>query len=67
VIAGYGHANDQYLERLLNLYRSMPYEIDPVVICNIPKELDRDVEVTVGLPSKNPFARSNMAPYVNLR
>ncbi len=55
-IANYGTKNDGYLSRVLAEYRSMPYDIDLVVTSNIPKDLDKDVEVLVGLPSKNPHS-----------
>lgn len=55
VIASHGRNNDQYLHRLIAEYRTMPYEIDIVVTSNIPKDLDKSIEVVVGLPSKNPW------------
>ncbi len=55
-IANYGYRNDGYLSRVLSEYRSMPYEIDVVVTTNVGKELGRDVELVVGLPSKNPHS-----------
>ena len=56
VIANYGSRNDQYIERVLAEYRSMPYQVHIVVLSNIPKDLGPDVEVKVGLPSKNPYS-----------
>ena len=32
----------------------MPYDVDIVVLSNIPKELGSDIEVIVGLPTKDP-------------
>lgn len=55
-IANYGYKNDGYLSRVLSEYRGMPYEIDVVVTTNVSKELGRDVELVVGLPSKNPHS-----------
>lgn len=55
-IANYGYKNDGYLSRVLSEYRSMPYEIDVVVTTNVSKELGGDVELVVGLPSKNPHS-----------
>ena len=55
VIASHGSNNDRYLHQLIEEYRGMPYDIDIVVTSNIPKELGKDVEVVVGLPSKNPW------------
>jgi 2-polyprenyl-3-methyl-5-hydroxy-6-metoxy-1,4-benzoquinol methylase len=34
----------------------MPYDIDIVVLSDIPKELGSDIEVIVGLPNKNPWS-----------
>jgi len=34
----------------------MDYQTDIVVLSDIPKELDGDIEVVVGLPSKNPWS-----------
>jgi len=54
-IACYGHNNDEYLLRLIQEYRAMPYEVDIVVVSNIPRDLDKNIEVLVGLPAKNPW------------
>lgn len=54
-LANYGTANDKYLRELIDEYRSMPYSIDIVVHSNVPKDLGQDIEVIVGLPSKDPF------------
>jgi SAM-dependent methyltransferase len=55
-VANFGTKNDGYLARVLAEYRSMPYQIDLVVTSNLPKDLGKDVEVIVGLPSKNPHS-----------
>ena len=55
-IASYGTNNDQYLQQLIDEYSSMPYLVDIVVVSNIPKALGKEVEVVVGLPSKNPWS-----------
>ena len=55
-IANYGTKNQAYLANLLDEYRSMPYEVQSVVLSNVPKELGPDVEVAVGLPSKDPWS-----------
>jgi SAM-dependent methyltransferase len=55
-IANYGIKNDVYLSRVLSEYRSMPYQTDIVVLSNVAKDLGSDVEVVVGLPSKNPHS-----------
>jgi 2-polyprenyl-3-methyl-5-hydroxy-6-metoxy-1,4-benzoquinol methylase len=56
VIANYGTANDKYLSRLIDEYRSMPYYTDIIVLSNVPKDLGPDIQVVVGLPSKNPWS-----------
>jgi 2-polyprenyl-3-methyl-5-hydroxy-6-metoxy-1,4-benzoquinol methylase len=56
VIANYGQANQPYLFRVLEEYRRMPYDVDIVVVSDVPKELGDDVEVTVGLPDPNPWS-----------
>ena len=55
-IANFGTKNDEYLSRVLAEYRSMPNPVDIVVTSNLPKDLGKDVEVLVGLPSKNPHS-----------
>jgi len=55
-IANYGSKNAGYLDRLIGEYRSMDHDVDVVVLSNIDKELGREVEVKVGLPSKNPWS-----------
>jgi 2-polyprenyl-3-methyl-5-hydroxy-6-metoxy-1,4-benzoquinol methylase len=55
-IASYGIANNHYLSKLIEEYRSMPYSMSIVVLSNIPKDLGGDVEVIVGLPNKNPWS-----------
>jgi 2-polyprenyl-3-methyl-5-hydroxy-6-metoxy-1,4-benzoquinol methylase len=54
VIANYGTANDKYLSRLIDEYRSMPYSTDIIVLSNVPKDLGPDIRVVVGLPSDDP-------------
>lgn len=56
VIASYGSQNDSYLRRVLDEYRSMPHRIQLVVVSNIRKDLGPDVDVRVGLPSRNPYS-----------
>jgi 2-polyprenyl-3-methyl-5-hydroxy-6-metoxy-1,4-benzoquinol methylase len=54
-IANYGTGNQEPLTRLLDEYRRMPFETDLVILSNIEKDLGKDVEVAVGLPSRNPW------------
>lgn len=55
-INSYGDSHGGYLAQLIREYRSMPFETDIVVLSNAPKELGADIEVVVGLPSKNPWS-----------
>ena len=56
-IANFGTKNAMYLEKLLDEYRSMArFSVDIVVFSNIPKDLGPDVEVIVGLPTKDPWS-----------
>lgn len=55
-IASYGRANDQYLDRVINEYRSMTFEVDVVVLSNLEKPLPGSVECLVGLPTKDPWS-----------
>ncbi len=56
-ITHFGTKNEIYLEKLLGEYRSMKrYEVDIVVLSNIPRTYDVDVEVRVGLPTKDPWS-----------
>jgi len=61
VIASFGSNNDAYLKRVIAEYRSMPFQVDIVVVSNIHKNLGTAVEVRVGLPDEKtpqslPFA-----------
>jgi 2-polyprenyl-3-methyl-5-hydroxy-6-metoxy-1,4-benzoquinol methylase len=55
-IASYGSANDKYLSRLIDEYRSMPYSTHIIVLSNVPKDLGPDIQVVVGLPTKDPYS-----------
>jgi len=55
-IANYGKKNMGYLNTLINEYRSMTYHVDVIVLSNIPKDLGTDIEVIVGLPTKDPWS-----------
>lgn len=55
-IANYGTTQDQYLEKLLASYRSMPFQVHIVVLSNLWKDFGADVEVKVGLPAKDPWS-----------
>lgn len=59
-IANYGTGSRQYIDQVLDAYRNMSHDVDLVVHSNIPKDFGQDVEVIVGMPSKDswslPFA-----------
>jgi 2-polyprenyl-3-methyl-5-hydroxy-6-metoxy-1,4-benzoquinol methylase len=55
-LASYGTSNDRYLERVVQTYRSMPFDVDIVVVSNIQKNVGPGVECLVGLPDKNPWS-----------
>ena len=55
-IASYGTGNDHYLSEVIREYRSMPFDVDIVVVSNIDKNMPSGVKVVVGLPSKNPWS-----------
>ena len=56
VLTSHGTSNDQYLLRLIEEYRSMPFDIDIVVLSNLSKQPAPDIEVLVGLPNSNPWS-----------
>jgi SAM-dependent methyltransferase len=55
-IANHGVKNCAFLEVVLASYRTMPYEVDIVVLSDAPKDLGPDVEVLVGAPTKDPWS-----------
>jgi SAM-dependent methyltransferase len=55
-IASYGQKNIEFLRTIIRKYRSMSFEIDAVVVSEAPKDLGPEVEVVVGLPSRNPWS-----------
>jgi SAM-dependent methyltransferase len=55
-LTSHGTTNDHYLNRLIEEYRSMSFDIDIVVLSNLRKQLASDIEVLVGLPSSNPWS-----------
>jgi 2-polyprenyl-3-methyl-5-hydroxy-6-metoxy-1,4-benzoquinol methylase len=56
VLANYGTSNDAYLQRVLEEYRQMPYDVDIVVFSNVSKTLGPDIEVLLPPPPKDPYA-----------
>jgi 2-polyprenyl-3-methyl-5-hydroxy-6-metoxy-1,4-benzoquinol methylase len=57
VITTYGSANDKYLQRVVAEYRSMSFDIDLVVLSNLPKYVADGVEVIVVPRRRNPWTR----------
>jgi SAM-dependent methyltransferase len=55
-IASFGEKNIEFLRRIIRNYRGMAMDVDVVVLSEAPKELGPEVEVIVGLPSKNPWS-----------
>ena len=56
-IASYGTRNDGYLSELVREYRSMPFDVDIVVLSNVSKEVAPGVEVVVvNLRGKDPWS-----------
>jgi 2-polyprenyl-3-methyl-5-hydroxy-6-metoxy-1,4-benzoquinol methylase len=56
VIASFGEKNLPYLRKIIAKYRAMPMEVDIVIVSEAPKQLGNEVEVIVGLPTKNPWS-----------
>lgn len=55
-IANYGTKSINYLQRVIDEYRTMPFEVSIVVLSDKHKELGNDIEVIVGLPTKDPWS-----------
>lgn len=55
-MANYGMKNVEYAKQLIQEYRSMPFDVDIVVLSEAPKDYGNDVKVLVGLPSKDPWS-----------
>jgi len=56
VIANHGTKNRNYLDRLLQAYRAMPFDVHLVVLSDQPKDLGSDAEVRVGAPTPDPWS-----------
>lgn len=55
-IASYGNANDRYLVQLIEEYRSMPFQVELVVLSNINKEVPAPAKVVVvNLEGQDPW------------
>lgn len=56
ILANFGTKNDGYMKRLLDEYASMPFDVHPVLLTNIPKNLGEKVEVVVQAPTGDPWS-----------
>jgi SAM-dependent methyltransferase len=61
-IAHYGDTNRRWLERLLDTYESMPFDVDVVILTERPKQFRAAVKTVVGLPTRNPRSLPFAAP-----
>ncbi len=55
-IANYGDGNRAYVERLIDEYRRMSFDVDIVILSDRDKRFGDDVEVRVGLPTSDPWS-----------
>ena len=55
-IAHYGSKNRSFLDRMLDTFREMTFEVDVVVLSEAPKDLPDDVQIRVGLPTDDPWS-----------
>ena len=55
-IASYGEKNIALLHKVIDGCRAMDFGVDIVVFSNTPKDLGSDVDVVVGLPSRDPWS-----------
>jgi len=53
-IANYGCGNRKYLEKLISSYEESGFDVDIVILSNVPNDLGENIEVRVGLPTSNP-------------
>lgn len=55
-IANHGTGNRVFLDRLLRAHRESSFDTRVVVLSNIDKDVGEDVEVRVGVPTRNPWS-----------
>ncbi len=55
-IANYGNGNRHYVERLIQEYHGMSFDTDVVILSDRHKQFGADVEVKVGLPTRDPWS-----------
>jgi 2-polyprenyl-3-methyl-5-hydroxy-6-metoxy-1,4-benzoquinol methylase len=56
ILANFGTKNDSYMQRLLEEYASMPFDVHPVLLTNVAKNLGEKVEIIVRPPSGDPWS-----------
>ena len=56
VIASYGEKNLRFLKEIIAEYRGMALQVDIVVLSNAAKSLGSNVDVRVGIPTRNPWS-----------
>ena len=56
VIASYGEKNLRFLKEIIAEYRRMALQVDIVVLSNAAKSLGSNVDVRVGIPTRNPWS-----------
>jgi SAM-dependent methyltransferase len=56
ILANFGTKNDGFMKRLLEEYASMPFDVHPVLLTNVPKNLGEKVEVIVQPPVGDPWS-----------
>jgi 2-polyprenyl-3-methyl-5-hydroxy-6-metoxy-1,4-benzoquinol methylase len=56
ILANFGTKNDAFMQRLLEEYTSMPFDVHPVLLTNVPKNLGEKVEVVVQPPTGDPWS-----------
>ncbi|MGJ0484002.1 MAG: class I SAM-dependent methyltransferase [Methylomicrobium sp.] len=55
-IANYGTKNVEYVKKLIQEYRSMPFNVDIFILSEAPKDYGKQATVLVGLPTKDPWS-----------
>lgn len=55
VIANYGTKNDVFLHQLVKAYRSLPYDVDIIVLTNVAKSVEGATEIVVHRPTGDPW------------
>jgi len=56
VVTSYGTNHLNYLKQIIETYKRMAMDVHVVVLSEAPKDLGPEIEVRVGLPSKDPWS-----------